>query len=130
MRNLVRSASLGMCLCAAASSVGSAALQAEAPPARTYLVVYKQGPAWPGGDPMNHPALKEHGRYILGLHVKGSLKLAGPFLDVTGGAAAFQAADDEAAKAVVAADPAVTSGIFVAEVHSWRLVDWAALAKR
>lgn len=73
--------------------------------------------------------LKDHGRYILSLYVEGSLKCAGPFSDNAGGAAAFEAADDEQAKAVVAADPAVVSGVFVAEVHPWSLVDWARRAK-
>jgi hypothetical protein len=50
--------------------------------------------------------------------------------DDAGGAAAFDAASDEEARAVVAADPAVTSGVFVAELHPWRLVDWAQHVKK
>jgi len=89
-----------------------------------YLVVYRPGPAWLPGKPLKEQPLKEHGRYILSLYVKGSLKFAGPFSDDAGGAAAFEAADDDEARAVVSADPAVTSGVFLAELHPWALVDW------
>ena len=68
--------------------------------------------------------------YILSLYVKGALKSAGPFSDDAGGAAVFEAANAEEAMAVVAADPAVTSGVFVAELHPWGLVDWARRAKK
>ena len=31
---------------------------------------------------------------------------------------------------MVAADPAVVSGVFVADVHPWRLVDWERHVKK
>jgi uncharacterized protein YciI len=103
---------------------------AGAPTTTTYLVVYKPGPSWLQGKSIVEQPLKEHGRYILSLYVKGSLKSGGPFSDDAGGAAVFEAANDEEAKAVVAADPAVTSGTFVAELHPWGLVDWARHVKK
>ena len=96
----------------------------------SYLVAYRPGPAWLPSKPIGEQPLKEHGRYMLGLYVKGSLKFAGPFSDNAGGAAAFEAADDEEAKAVVAADPAVVSGVFLADVHPWALVEWERHVKR
>jgi uncharacterized protein YciI len=96
----------------------------DAPARTTYLVVYTPGPAWLAGKPLAEQPLRDHGRYILSLYVKGSLKFGGPFSDNAGGAAAFEAASDEEARAVVAADPAVISGVLVAELHPWRLVDW------
>ncbi len=120
-----------LCLCALGHEVRSASSQAPAAPVKnTYLVVYRPGPGWLAGKPLTEQPLKDHGRYILSLYVGGSLKFAGPFSDNAGGAAAFEAADDEQAKAVVAADPAVVSGVFVAEVHPWSLVDWARRAKQ
>src|SRR5678815_1949428 len=130
MRRFACSAALLFGLCAIADEIRSASPQSE--PARvkaTYLVVYRPGPAWLPGRPLSEQPLKDHGRYILSLYVKGSLKSAGPFLDNAGGAAAFEAANDDEAKAVVAADPAVVSGVFVAEVHPWGLVDWERRAK-
>ena len=95
-----------------------------------FLVVYRPGPAFLPGKPLSQQPLREHGIYILSLHVKGALKEAGPFGDDTGGAAVFEAADETEARAIVAADPAVTSGIFLADLHPWTLVDWAARAKK
>ena len=97
---------------------------------RTYLVVYKPGPGWLPGKSLQEQPLKEHGRYILSLYAKGALKSAGPFSDGAGGAAVFEAASEADAKAVVAADPAVVSQIFIADLHPWGLVDWERMIKK
>jgi uncharacterized protein len=124
-------AAVALILWVVAHEVPWAGAQAKGAPTTTaYLVVYKPGPAWLEGKPLAEQPLKEHGRYILSLYVKGSLKSAGPFSDNAGGAAVFDAADDQEARAVVAADPAVTSGVFVAELHPWGLVDWARHVKK
>jgi uncharacterized protein YciI len=68
--------------------------------------------------------LLEHGRYMLSLYRRGVLKLAGPFSGNAGGAVVFEAQNDREANAVVAADPAVTSHIFLYELHPWELVRW------
>jgi uncharacterized protein YciI len=97
-----------------------------AAPARggLYLAIYRPGPGWIAGQPLAAQPLKEHGRYMLDLYRKGALRFAGGFGDGSGGAAAFEAVDDEAAAAVIEADPAVTSKVFVYEVHRWALVAW------
>ncbi len=119
------------CLCTTADEVRSASSQSESARKKpTYLVVYRPGPAWLPGKPIAEQPLKDHGRYILSLYVKGSLKSAGPFSDNAGGAAAFEAADDYEARAVVDADPAVVSGVFLAELHPWGLVDWERHIKK
>lgn len=82
-------------------------------PKSTFLVIYKPGPAWMVGKSVAEQPLKEHGRYLISLYATGSLKFAGPFLDDTGGAAAFEAADEAEAKAIVEKDPAVVSGVFL-----------------
>jgi uncharacterized protein len=131
MRFLVAAAVSLFCLGATADNAGSASSQVEpARMKRTYLVVYKPGPNFLTGKPLAEQPLKEHGRYMLSLYVKGSLKFAGGFSDNAGGAAAFEAADDDEAKAVVAADPAVVSGVFVGELHPWGLVDWEKRVKK
>jgi len=122
MRSL---AALMFCFYAIACHGRLADSQSQSPPMKlTYLVVYRPGPAWRSGKPIAEQALKDHGRYILSLYVSGSLKLAGPFSDNAGGAAAFEAADGDEARAVVAADPAVVSGVFLADLHPWGLIDW------
>ena len=107
------------------AAVGAA--QETAPRAKTtYLVVYRPGPSWVAGRPLAEQPLKEHGRYMLELYGKGTLKLAGPFLDDSGGAMVMEAATEADAKAIVAADPAVKGGIMLADLRPWRLVDWQA----
>jgi uncharacterized protein YciI len=64
------------------------------------------------------------------LYGKGSLKFAGPFLDDMGGAVVLEADNETEAKAVVASDPAVVGGVFVPEIHPWRLVDWERRVKK
>ena len=95
----------------------------------SYLVVYRPGPRWPEGDAM--PAeLRDHFRYLIGLHEAGKLQLAGPFASEPGGAALLHAPDDDAARALIQADPAVTAQVFAVELRRWSLVDWSAQAQR
>jgi len=122
-------ASFGLLAGSLAPAAPSAA-PAEARARTAYLVVYRPGPAWLAGQPLGKQPLGEHGRYVLGLYTKGTLKFAGPFMDDTGGALVFEAETEDEAAAVVAADPAVVSRVFVAERHPWRLVDWEQRAKR
>jgi len=133
MRDITRGALLAIALLfATAPCIGQEESKSHAaPPVKTtFLVIYKPGPAWVAGRPLREQPLQEHGRYILSLYAKGSLRFGGPFADDSGGAAAFEAADQEEAKAIVAADPAVTSQVFVAELHPWALISWKSLLKK
>ena len=99
----------------------------ETPPAATkvtFLVIYRPGPAWLVGKPISEQPLKEHGKYMLSLYAKGSMKFAGPLSDNAGGAVVLEVADEPAARAIVMADPAVASGIFAYEMHPWELKPW------
>ncbi len=102
----------------------------EAAMKATYLVVYRPGPAWLTGKSVMEQPLKEHGKYMLSLYIKGSMKLAGPLTDNAGGAVLLEVSDEAEAKAIVANDPAVKSGIFVYEMHPWKLQPWDELAKK
>jgi uncharacterized protein YciI len=96
----------------------------------TYLVIYRPGPAWLVGKSVLEQPLKEHGKYMLGLYIKGSMKLGGPLTDDAGGAVLLAVADESEAKTIVTADPAVKSGIFVYEMHPWKLQPWDEFAKK
>src|SRR5687768_10742942 len=96
----------------------------------TFLVIYRPGPAWLPGKPVSQQPLNEHGKYMLSLYVKGSMKFAGPLTDDAGGAVVLDVADEAEAKAIVAADPAVKEGIFVYEMHPWGLVQWEKYLKK
>jgi uncharacterized protein YciI len=74
--------------------------------------------------------LKEHGKYMLSLYIKGSMRLAGPLADNAGGAVLLDVSDEAEAKAIVANDPAVKSGIFVYEMHPWKLQPWDEFSKK
>jgi uncharacterized protein YciI len=99
-------------------------------PKTTYLIVVRPGSAFLPGKPLAEQNLKEHGRYMLSLYTKGTLKFAGGFLDDSGGAYVIEASDAAEANTIAAADPAVINKTFVADIRPWRLVNWEALAKR
>lgn len=95
-----------------------------------YLVIYRPGPAWLIGKSVMEQPLKDHGKYMLSLYLKGLMKLAGPLADDAGGAVLLEGSDEAGRKAIVANDPAVRSGIFVYEIHPWKLQQWDELAKK
>ena len=95
----------------------------------TYLVVYRPGPAWLTGKSVMEQPLKST-EYMLSLYIKGSMRLAGPLTDNAGGAVLLVVSDEAEAKAIVANDPAVKSGIFVYEMHPWKLQPWEEFAKK
>lgn len=118
-------------IAAAGVGIGSAAVAvrpgANAGRRLLYLAIYRPGPGWLPGKPTSEQPLRDHGRYMLELYRHHRLKFAGAFADHSGGAAAFEADDDEGARSIVAADPAVTMGVMTCIVQRWNLVDWASL---
>lgn len=96
----------------------------------TYLVIYRPGPEWLDEKSTGEQPLMEHGKYMLSLYVKGSMMLAGPLTDIAGGAVLLSVANESEAKTLVAEDPAVKSGIFVYEMHPWKLQPWDEFAKK
>ena len=96
----------------------------------TFLVLYRPGPAWLTGKSVMEQPFKEHGKYMLSLYIKGLMKLAGPLTDNAGGAVLLEVSNEAEAKAIVANDPAVKSGVFVYEMHPWKLQPWEKFAKK
>lgn len=69
-------------------------------------------------------AIADHFAYLLDLHRRGDLVLAGRTLDdgpATIGVAVLHADAIEAARAVVAADPVIARGVMTAEVRPFRV---------
>ena len=64
-------------------------------------------------------AIVPHFKYMKRLFQEGTILEAGPTLDAPGGVVILRAASLEAATALMAADPSVTSKMFVGEIHSW-----------
>lgn len=94
--------------------------QTEGAPVQLFLFQYSPGPAWRDGVPMREQGLGPHGAYMSQLREQGRLFAGGGYASDDGGMAIVMCADIEEARALLAADPAVTSGIFVAELRHWR----------
>jgi uncharacterized protein YciI len=108
-------AALGLALLAA-----SAAAQDVPKDAALFVILYKQGPAWKEGVPMQQQdAIRPHYLYMKKLFQDGTILDAGPTLDEPGGVVILKAKDLESARALMEADPSVTQNMFVGEVHAW-----------
>src|SRR5690242_18083658 len=63
-----------------------------------------------------------HRAHLADLHASGVLTLAGPtFGPVNTGIAVIEAADEEAARAIMNSDPAITSGLMTGELRPMRV---------
>lgn len=84
-----------------------------------FIFAYSPGPAWVAGKPMREQNLLPHGRYISALHKEGRIFAAGGYADGDGGVALVWAKDRAEADGILAADPAIVEGLFVAEIRAW-----------
>ncbi|MFN7164825.1 MAG: YciI family protein [Hyphomonas sp.] len=84
-----------------------------------YLFQYSPGPMWREGVPMREQGLGGHAAYMQQLLTEGRLFAAGGYASDDGGMAIVMAASLDEARAMLAADPAMTGGIFVAELRHW-----------
>jgi uncharacterized protein YciI len=118
---LFRTAVLVVALLGAPACAHAQTPPAEAPAAQQlFLFQYARGPAWREGVPMREQGLGPHGAYMRQLQEQGRLFAGGGYASDDGGMAIVMCANIDEARAVLAADPAITSGIFVAELRHWR----------
>ncbi|MES2755118.1 MAG: YciI family protein [Pseudomonadota bacterium] len=103
----------------AVAAVQSVATPAPVPAQPIYVLTYEQGPKWIVGQPMEKQRLLDHGRYLHRLMREGVVIGAGPFTGEHAGMALVRARDEAAARAILAADPAIVEGIFVGRVRAW-----------
>jgi uncharacterized protein YciI len=102
---------------AASLFAGAAAAQNVDP---LFILEYRQGPAWKvDAPPRLQSAMTAHGAYMKKLFDTGVTLVAGPTTDTPGGLVIIHADSLDQAKAILASDPSITSGMFVAEVHPW-----------
>jgi uncharacterized protein YciI len=97
----------------------SAAQAAPEPAQPLFAFIYRPGPAWKPGLPMAQQDLRPHAGYIARLAAEGRVVAAGGWASADGGMAVLRAADADEAARLLAADPAVTSGIFQADLRRW-----------
>jgi uncharacterized protein YciI len=103
----------------AATAAPQLPMETFPPPRATYFVaLYDPGPAWVKGvPPGEQPGIKQHGAYMDELFRAGKLPLGGPLVGYTeqwefGGALLVIDAESlEAARSLVAADPALETGV-------------------
>lgn len=92
---------------------------AQAPPRQLFVIDYSPGPAWRSGRPMREQDLRAHGAYYAQLLRDGRAFAGGGYVGEDGGLAIIRAADMAEAQAILAADPAIVSGVFVARLRQW-----------
>jgi uncharacterized protein YciI len=86
------------------------------------MALLKHGPKWTATESAETKRLhEEHVNYVLSLLDSGKAIIAGPFTDGgdIGGVFVFRAKSADEAKAWVEADPSVSAGLWVAEMHPW-----------
>ncbi|MBK9748507.1 MAG: hypothetical protein IPO91_17270 [Chloroflexi bacterium] len=84
-----------------------------------YVFIYRPGPNWLPGKPINEQPLTGHFEYMSRLQAQGKLMIGGGFVDNSGAMGVFLAEDIEQARDIVFADPVVRDKIVTAEVHPW-----------
>lgn len=84
-----------------------------------FVFTYSPGPSWEPGLPMTQQKLRPHADYIADLTRAGRILAAGGFVDAEGGMAIVRAADAAEAGRMLAADPAITAGVFTATLRQW-----------
>lgn len=87
-----------------------------------YVIFHSPGPAWqPGKSLFEQDGVLEHVNHYRQLHGEGRLCMGGPFLDGAGGGMMIseEGVSEQALFAFAQADPAVKSGLLVAELRPW-----------
>ena len=92
---------------------------AAAQPRQLFLFLFRPGPAWRAGVPMRQQDLRDHAAYHARLLREGRGFAGGGYVGEDGGLAIVRAADLAEARAMLAADPAILNGVFVAELRQW-----------
>ncbi|MHA4839377.1 YciI family protein [Sphingopyxis sp. MSC1_008] len=103
----------------AAAQADTAPQSATAPAAQPlFALILAPGPAWKPGRPFAEQGLRAHFDYWMALFRAGRIASAGP-VGTDGGLVLLRAADQAAADAILAADPAIVAGIFTGTVRPY-----------
>ncbi|MGE0044214.1 MAG: YciI family protein [Hyphomonadaceae bacterium] len=104
----------------AAVGLASRAAAQERGALRLFVIRYRAGPAWREGLPMERQALGPHAHYYADLLADGRLVAGGRFVESETGMAILRLRTRAEAEAILAADPAIVSGVFAGELSEWR----------
>ena len=120
-RSIVAKFALAFALAAFPAAAQQPVQPAAAAQARQlFLFLYRPGPNWAAGRPMNQQDLRAHGAWHNQLVRDGRSVAGGGFVGMEGGMAIIRAADRAEAEALLARDPAILNGVFAAELREWR----------
>jgi uncharacterized protein YciI len=92
--------------------------QTSEAPLGQYVVLLKRGPKWIPNKRAAEQPLLSHGRYLNEQMAKGTLRLAGPFLDDSGGLIVYNGRDEAEVRALTERDPGIRDQIL--EIDSIR----------
>jgi uncharacterized protein YciI len=110
---------LALMLAGAPAPAPPAAEPATTAPRLLFLFLSRPGPAWRAGRPMREQDLRAHAAYHAQLLRDGRSFAGGGYVGEDGGVAIVRAAGVDEARAMLAADPAIQNGVFVAEFRQW-----------
>jgi hypothetical protein len=110
---------IGMVLAVAFSAAPAAAQPAAEASSGLYLVEFRTGPGWQADRPPDEQTgFAGHSANLARLRAAGVLLFGARYGDT--GAILLRVADEAAARAELAADPALAADVFVAQVHEFR----------
>lgn len=92
-----------------------------------FIISFSTGPGWREGVPMSRqPGMRAHGEYMARLFAERRLYAGGPFMRDDGaemgegGLMIVRASSRAEVEQILAADPAIIGGLFIAQVSRWR----------
>ena len=106
-------------------AIGQSPSSSSPPPAEwdiRFVVLHTPGPAWqPGKSLFEQQGVREHVEHYRKFLTQGKLVIGGPHLDAKGGGMMIPArgVSEQEIRAYAAEDPAVKSGVLLAEVRPW-----------
>lgn len=115
----------------AAADEAPAAPAAAALDQPLFALFFAPGPMWKPGRPFAEQGLRPHFDYWMNLHRQGRIASAGA-VGTDSGLVVLRAADQAAADAILAADPAIVSGIFTGTIRPYKppMINAAVLGPR
>ena len=84
-----------------------------------FVFLHRPGPNWLEGKPITEQPLAQTFDYMDALETSGRLVLGGGFLDGAGAMGVLKVGNLGEAQSLIEKDPAVKTGIVLAEVHPW-----------
>ena len=86
---------------------------------QSFVIMLRPAPNY--GVPETEDLISKHFAYLQKLLAEGTLVIAGRFTEVLLGLVMINTQDKETAESIMKADPAVTAGIFHAELYQWSI---------